>query len=310
MGVTTKETRAANATLRNSKTSMTAVFAGATAGIGLATLRAFAAHIPEPRAVIVGRNPAKFAPELEKLKQINQDGTFTFVEAQVSLIKSIDEACREIQSKLNGEKIDLLFMSPGVLSFNGRVDTTEGIDQSMATRHYGRIRFVNNLLPAMAPNARVLSVLGGGQEAKVNENDLELKHKGNFGLVAANNHTGTMQTLSYDYLSEHNPQKAFIHAFPGLVSTDLLSNSATGVLGVFFRWFMIPVFKLLFASPEESGERMLYYATSEQFAQGAWPIDERGDVSKAEALKEYRAQRFQETVWEHNEKVFEKALSA
>src|ERR1700761_6247339 len=104
--VATAEVRSANAALKTKHDTLTAVFAGATNGIGLATLRAFAKHIPQPKAIIVGRSRSKFEPELQNLKSINPNGDFTFLEADVSLIKNIDAVCEQIKKTVSS--IDLL----------------------------------------------------------------------------------------------------------------------------------------------------------------------------------------------------------
>lgn len=51
-------------TTLSSQSGLTFVFAGATAGIGLSTLKAFAKHAVNPTAYIIGRSRAKFQAHL------------------------------------------------------------------------------------------------------------------------------------------------------------------------------------------------------------------------------------------------------
>ncbi|KYG46308.1 hypothetical protein M433DRAFT_173739 [Acidomyces richmondensis BFW] len=122
--------------------TLTAVFVGATRGIGLATLQAFAKHIPKPKAFIVGRSVEKFQAELNKLQKLNPDGDFEFLEVDDSLISRIDHLCNVIQ-RLGASKIDLVVLSQGYISFNGRENNADGLDNSISLRYYGRISHIN-----------------------------------------------------------------------------------------------------------------------------------------------------------------------
>lgn len=259
------EVKAANEALSKTHDSLTAVLVGATAGIGLATLKAFAKHIPRPKALIIGRSQSKIEPELQNLKSINPNGEYIFFEADVSLIKNIDAVCEQI--KKQADSVDLLFTSQGYISFAGRENNADGLDNSVSLRYYGRVRFAENLLLIMSRTGRAISILGGGQEGKIVEDDLDLER--NYSVSNSMNQFATMHTLAFDQLAAASPEKSFIHVFPGLVSTKLLSSSATGILGFLMRYLVEPFLALFVATtPEEAGERMLYYATSEQYAKG------------------------------------------
>ena len=117
-------------------------------------------------------------------------------------------------------------------------------------------------------------------------------------------------TLTFDYLGKENSGIGFVHVFPGLTQTGLLGRSAKGVLGVFLRWVVEPLLGVFVAKkPEEIGERMLYYGTTEESAKGSWALDWDGTPKEVDALKEYRSRGFAEKVVEHNKRVFEQALS-
>ncbi|KAK5175882.1 uncharacterized protein LTR77_001022 [Saxophila tyrrhenica] len=303
--VTLSEVRATNSKL--SQPPMTAVFVGATSGIGLATLRAFSTHVAKPHAIIIGRSRSTFEPELENLRKINPEGNYTYFEADVSLMRNIDAVCSAITKYLNGGKIDLLFTSQGSLSFSGRHDTVEGLDLSVALRYYGRVRFTQLLLPHMNPKGgRAITVLAGTQEGKIFEDDLDLKQ--NYGLANAAGHFASLLSLSYDSLAAQHPGVGFVHVFPGLASTGLLGRSAEGALGVLMRWVVQPVLGLFIAKPEDVGERMWWLATQEGFVGGegvAWTVDEKGEVGVNAVLKGYRERGLAGRVVEHNEMVSE-----
>lgn len=305
--VAISEIRSANAALGKKRDSVTAVFAGATAGIGLATLKAFAKNVPKPKAFIIGRSQAKFQPHLDSLKSINSKGEYTFLETEIALIKNVDAISEKIKGQLGSGKVDLVFVSQGELPFGGRQENVEGLDNATALRYYGRVRLVQNLLPVMSQHARALSVLAGGWEGKLFDNDLDLKE--NHSFKKALDHFTTTMSLAFDKLAEQNPDKAFLHVYPGVVNTGIGSRSTSGVVGFFMgivgwlmSWFIL--------QPEEVGERMLYYATTEQYEKGAWTLDWDGTPKNAKPLVEARERGMVDKVADHNQKMFEKALSS
>lgn len=312
--VALSEIRSANSALRTKQPNLalTAVFVGATAGIGLATLQAFTKHIPHPTAIIVGRSRARFEPHLRALQALNPAASLTFLEHEVELLRDVDAAARAIAKTLDGQKIDLLCLSQGYVSFAGRQPNADGLDTSISLRYHGRVRFVHDLLPSLAPRARVVSVLAGTQEGPVFEEDLGLES--HYSLTNSMNHFGTLMTMSFDHLAAQpeNSDRVFVHAFPGVVSTGLLGKSATGVLGVLFRWVLEPVMGLFVSGAADVGERMLWYGTAEGFGEAeakkgvCVPVNEKGEVKEIEVLKGYREKGFAAKVGEWEQGVFEK----
>jgi NAD(P)-dependent dehydrogenase (short-subunit alcohol dehydrogenase family) len=110
--------RASNRSLRTAVPGITALFVGGTSGIGQSTLRQLALTADKPNAYIVGRSESNASPFLAELRQINPEGKFNFIEADVSLIRNVDKACEEIKQKET--KLNLLFMTAGGISLSGR----------------------------------------------------------------------------------------------------------------------------------------------------------------------------------------------
>ena len=57
----------------------------------------------------------------EEARKLNAESTIKFVKADLTLLRNVDQACRELQAQ--EEKINLLFMTPGFLSTGGRDGT-------------------------------------------------------------------------------------------------------------------------------------------------------------------------------------------
>lgn len=116
--VSLNNVRFSNKSLQALPPGLVAVFAGATSGIGLGTLRQLAMYANGPRVYIIGRSQEKASHIIDKLKKINPMGTFIFVEGQFSLIKDVDRMCQQIEKYES--HVDVLCMSAGYLSLRGR----------------------------------------------------------------------------------------------------------------------------------------------------------------------------------------------
>jgi short chain dehydrogenase len=97
---------------------LVAIFVGATSGIGAITLKKFSQYTVEPRIYIIGRSQTAASSIITELKTLNPGGSYTFIQADVSLIRIVDSVCAQIKEK--EKSINLLFMSQGVASFDRR----------------------------------------------------------------------------------------------------------------------------------------------------------------------------------------------
>jgi hypothetical protein len=202
------------------------------------------------------------------------------------------------------------------------------------------VRLTVNLLPLLnhAKSPRVLSVLAGGQEKPIFTQDLALVH--NYSILNAINHATTMQTLAFEYLAKGNPSVSFVHAYPGWVNTDIVTNFLTPNPGAWygFQGVLYPVVKglislfllLVGTSVEEAGERQAFYATSDRYpsareleagtitdkvarcsvcGNGVYRLRWNGEsVDDDTVLGPYRREGLPEKIWEHTVGIFEKAL--
>jgi NADP-dependent 3-hydroxy acid dehydrogenase YdfG len=91
---------------------------GGTSGIGFSTAREFTRKAVAPHIYLIGRNESQASSIISELRSINDSATVDFVKSDVSLLNGVDAACQEISKK--EEKVNLLFMTPGVLTLQGR----------------------------------------------------------------------------------------------------------------------------------------------------------------------------------------------
>ncbi|KAJ5125248.1 hypothetical protein N7526_007425 [Penicillium atrosanguineum] len=309
-----------NASLKDYGPNLVAVFVGGTSGIGEATARAFVRDTLSPRVFLVGRNESQASRIIEELRQLNPKGQLNFIKCDAARLNSVDEACKDIQAK--EDKINLLFLSAGMLTTKGRDETDEGLDKKLSLHYYSRMRFIKNLLPQLtkagtvseesAPAktgvgsnlARVVSVLEAGGEGPLNLDDLSLKST--YSLRNAAKHAITMTSLSVQELAASHPEVCFVHAYPGVVNTGLMPKP-----------WVVPL--------NESGDRHLYASTSSRFpprasaggddvapgadgvkGSGAYLLSWDGSTAgNQKVLQDYRKNETGKLVWEHTVGVFE-----
>ncbi len=92
---------------------LVAVFVGATAGIGESSLKHFVKDTILPKIYFTGRSKESSLRVRTELKVLNPGGEYIFMNVDVSLLSSADNACREIMA--TESKINLLFLSSGTM---------------------------------------------------------------------------------------------------------------------------------------------------------------------------------------------------
>lgn len=312
------------------------VFAGATSGIGASTLERMATMLHSPTLYVIGRSATRFAAQHTKLATLNPSCKIAFLEADVSLLSDVDAVCKQIiQAE---KKVDYLYMSPGLVPLNGaqcsfltsisslrsdeQIDTKEHLDAGFTLSYYSRMRLVSNFLPLLRKSSRpvILSVLSAGAEKPLLETDFGLAQ--NWSFTALLNHTITMTSLAFSYLSQDPSNKdiTFVHSAPGLVKTQIFSKLETPEgSGLLWR-VLLQVIKgaaavmywMMAVSMEESGERQAFLLVSEEFEPGAWRVNQACEVIPVVengVFEKYVERGWGEKVWKHTVHLFEKTLA-
>ncbi|RYN76809.1 hypothetical protein AA0120_g11724 [Alternaria tenuissima] len=262
---------ASNALIGPQDVPKTAVFVGATDGIGKATLQALVSKGFPTKIYIVGRNKASHRVLLEDLARSNPRATLIFFEGQLSLVADAQRIASQIAAQ--EDRVDLLFLSSGYLPFTGRKETLEGLEASQVVSYYSHIVFVLRLLPQLRRGsatrpARVLNILAAGEESTdLYLDDLTLKKPGHFSVPAYAKHAATSVTLALKHIAEEeeNSDIVFIHAHPGMVSTNLFQKSWGDKYDPDSAHFPMPTRHIFQCTPGQAGQRCLYLATSAEY---------------------------------------------
>ncbi|KAK3361246.1 hypothetical protein B0T24DRAFT_660550 [Lasiosphaeria ovina] len=258
---------------------LVAVFVGGTGAIGETTMKSFAKHAVSPRIYFIGWSKEAATRIQSDLEAVNPAGEYHFIAADVSLLRSVDDACREIKAKERA--VNLVHLTSGTVAAGK--DTTEGLRYQSAVAYYSRIRFIVNLLPLLqrAPALRrVLTVFGGTKEGSLDVNDLDSRR---VPLGKLRGHLSSTVTLALESLAFEAPNVSFVHAFPGSVrsksgvqrgrrvSSSNGNNSKAmpgAIYGALHSLFAVPPLLGLGGGTmpfTEAGERQLFVATSARF---------------------------------------------
>ncbi|KAK5657629.1 hypothetical protein OQA88_2701 [Cercophora sp. LCS_1] len=322
----------ANAALK-SLPPLTAVVVGGTNGIGLSFLTHLTKTTTSPKIYIIGRDASSLTSLVATLQSLNSSGTYIPITTpDLTLVRNAQTAALEI---LNHEPshIDILYLSPGYLTFARRDESPEGLDRPTALRYYSRLRIILTLLPLLskAPQGgRVIDVLGGGQEGAIFPDDLALKESAHTNAITAASAAGTYTTLVFEELAKQYPRVSFVHTFPGVVRTKAYQRPEHlgPVARILFNWVMFPLFGWLFETGvEEAGARTLYAATSSEFGpreldgegkavgsdgekgSGAYTVNEKSEVVRNEkVLGRLREEGLGSRIWEFTVGEFERIL--
>jgi NAD(P)-dependent dehydrogenase (short-subunit alcohol dehydrogenase family) len=193
----------------------------------------------------------------------------------------------------------MLILTQGILTMAGRTPTAENIDNKLALHYYGRVLFVQELLPLLrsAQNGgKVLFVLDSvhGNPNKVNWNDMSLENA--YSLYAAANHATSFTDLVIQHFASQpeNANVTFTHAGPGAVRTQLIDSLPF--------WARLPLKGAmaigLGVSPDDCAEYMIHgmFGTDK----GCRYVNNKGEaVTKKKVPQEEMVQK----VWEHTSRM-------
>uniref|UniRef100_H3GMM6 Oxidoreductase n=1 Tax=Phytophthora ramorum TaxID=164328 RepID=H3GMM6_PHYRM len=268
-----------------------ALVVGASSGIGLGVAKELAPMVA--KLTLCSRShPAEL---LETIKRENPSVEVVHEKLDVSLMHEV----RKFTAKHAETKFDWIVMSPGIMTLNGRTETSEGLDVKMATHYYGRFMLVHDLLKGLnRPGVRVLNILSAGEGGKIDVNDLDLKHTYSGSSCAAA--TTQYSDLMTQAFSEHAPDASFMHASPGFVNTGL-AKQLPGYLRVPFKGLAA-----LFArTPETCGKYMVSALLNDDYAKG-WKLLNQNAVVVSKT--KYHTEELKDTVWKHTLQTIEDVM--
>ncbi|KAI1041334.1 hypothetical protein LB505_002484 [Fusarium chuoi] len=300
---------------------LVAVFAGATAGIGKTALKSFAKYTTQPKIYYIGRSQEAGDRLQLELKELNPEGEYVFIKKDMSLLKNVDEVCRDIKSKETS--LNVLFLN-----------TEEGLPLVTGLTIYSRNRLGVNLLPLLK-NAtslrRVISVMAGTHEGKLFSDDIAARNIPFTSIHNSRGHMCSALTLSLEALARQAPEISFIHNFPGSVDTNLIRSGDGFMMQVMKYWFKVSMtVRRQWLPKEECGERHAWLCLTGRYpgkegsengikegeaavgtdgnkGSGVYSVDWDGESASGEVVKlldGFKEEGLVEKVWKDQEKEF------
>ncbi|KAL3666593.1 hypothetical protein V7S43_008220 [Phytophthora oleae] len=268
-----------------------ALVVGASSGIGRAVALEVAPLVTN--LTLASRScPDDLIPSI---KARNPTINVTHEKLDVSSLREV----RKFTDRHKDAGFDWIVMSPGILSLNGRTETSEGLDVKMATHYYGRFMIIHDLLPTLnRPGVRVLNILAAATGGNPDVNDLDLKKT--YSIKRCADFTTTYSDLMAQAFSEKAPQASFMHATPGAVATSIADN-----LPWYARLPAKALVTLIARSPEDCAKSMVSALTNDEFSSGWHLVNKDGNPIQP---TKFQTEEMKETVWKHSVSMIEQVL--
>jgi NAD(P)-dependent dehydrogenase (short-subunit alcohol dehydrogenase family) len=250
-----------------SQKNRTAVVTG-TGGLGFEDALALAQAGAD--VVIAGRNPAKGAEAVARIREQVPAAKVSFGQVDLASLKSVADFATRLASEQ--DSLDLLINNAGVMVPPARQQTADGIELQFGTNHLGHFALTAQLLPLLrkGQNPRVVTLSSvAARQGKLNFADLQSEAK--YVPMEAYSQSKLaclMFALELQRRSEAgNWGIASLAAHPGISRTDLLHNapgrlSAAGLARTYL-WF-------LFQPAWQGALPTLYAATAPTAATGTY----------------------------------------
>jgi NAD(P)-dependent dehydrogenase (short-subunit alcohol dehydrogenase family) len=205
-----------------------AVVTGSTGGLGIETARALASI--GASVTICGRNPEKIAAALTTLRQQLPEATFDSLEVDLASLANIAGATKTFVDR--GQSIDLLVNNAGVMMCP-EGQTGDGFETQFGTNHLGHFAWTAQLMPALANNARVVTLSSGAHlRGSVDHADLNWKSRDyDPSLAYAQSKTANIWFAS-ELQRRHGDRLLSLSLHPGVIQTDLARHIPAAVIEV------------------------------------------------------------------------------
>jgi NAD(P)-dependent dehydrogenase (short-subunit alcohol dehydrogenase family) len=200
---------------------------GVSAGIGVETARALAAH----GAYVVGaaRNPEKAEAATAQVRQgaAAHGGGFELVALDLGSLASVRACADQLLAK--GEYFDLIIANAGVMAtpFGHTVD---GFETQFGTNHLGHFVLINRIAPLMRSGARLINLASSGHRfANVDLEDPNFEHTSYEPFLAYGRSKTANILFAVAFDQRHRDRgvrAAAVH--PGGIQTELGRHLGTG----------------------------------------------------------------------------------
>lgn len=194
-----------------------ALVTGSTGGLGLETARALASI--GASVTIAGRSASKIDSALASLRAEVPDAVFDAVELDLASLSSVADAAKQVVEQ--GRPINLLINNAGVMMCP-EGQTADGFETQTGTNHLGHFAWTAQVMPALAPGARVVTLSSAAHlRGSVDLDDLNWKTRDyDPNLAYAQSKTANIWFAS-ELQRRFGDRLLSLSVHPGVIRTDL-----------------------------------------------------------------------------------------
>jgi len=213
---------------------------GVSAGLGIETARALAAH----GAQVVGtaRDLAKAEAATGEVRRdaAASGGTFEIIELDLANLESVRACAKKLLDK--GESFDVIIANAGVMATPfGR--TADGFETQFGTNHLGHFVLINRVAPLIRKGGRVVNLSSAGHRISnvdVNDPNFEYTPYDSFIAYGRSKTANALFAVAFD--QRHRKRGVTATAVhPGAIQTELARHMEPGGLQQFkFQYKTIP----------------------------------------------------------------------
>ncbi len=199
---------------------------GSTGGLGIETARALASV--GASVTISGRSPEKIDTALATLRAEVPGARFDSLEVDLASLSQIAGAAKTYVGR--NQPIDLLINNAGVMMCP-EGQTADGFETQFGTNHLGHFALTGQLLPALAPGARVVTLSSGAHlGGSIDLDDLQWKTRDyDTSLAYAQSKTANIWFTS-ELQRRFGDRLLALSVHPGVIRTDLVRHLPDAVV--------------------------------------------------------------------------------
>jgi NAD(P)-dependent dehydrogenase (short-subunit alcohol dehydrogenase family) len=192
---------------------------GVSAGLGVETARALAAH----GASVVGA-----ARDLEKAQRATQvvreaaanGGSLELIELDLASLKSVRAAADRLVA--DGRPFDIVINNAGVMACP-KGTTEDGFETQFGTNHLGHFVFTNRIAPLLKPGSRVVNLASSGHrfsDVNLEDPNFETTEYTEFGAYGRSKTANILFAVEFDRRHKDRGVRA-VAVHPGGIQTEL-----------------------------------------------------------------------------------------
>jgi NAD(P)-dependent dehydrogenase (short-subunit alcohol dehydrogenase family) len=196
---------------------------GVSAGIGVETARALAAHGAQVVGAARDLNKGKAATEPVRTDAAANGGSFELIELDLANLKRVRACADRLLAK--GEPFDVVIANAGVMAtpFGHTVD---GFETQFGTNHLGHFVLVNRIAALIRRGGRLVNVSSAGhRRSNVDLEDPNFEHTPYEPFLAygRSKTANILFAVAFDQRHrEHGVRAAAVH--PGIIETELIRH--------------------------------------------------------------------------------------